>query len=494
MDHEIKFKNKKIWEFYQENKNIDIEKINLMFVDILEMLFQEINPALTSNLASQLLDNMRNMQTQMCTMSETMTKTQLDINTHFTLKFLEFKKESLDDMRSIIANISTNTTEKIAPIIKQYSESLIDKTQILISDIIPKNNDSFSREISGIIKELQANITKDTSSLLNSSITKDTLEKFIGNIEEKFSKSLVDSQSFLNNILSTSETRLDKSITDVRNLTESKFGDIREITNRNNESQAQLHTNISDLLKKLENSSSKGKISENILCNILVKQFPTAEITSVGSTKETGDVIMSRNDKPKILFENKNYNTNVTQDEVRKFLRDIETQNCSGIMMSQHSGIANKNNFEIGIHNGNVLVYLHNLEYNPDIIKVAVDIIDNFKTTIIEKEEQVGESINIDKEILDEINADYSSFLNNKTNHIKSIQDMSKKLVAQVEDIKLPALELYLSKKYSTEIISQEKCPICERLFKKGKSFNTHKRACEKKLEVTPTIVINTMS
>ena len=35
---------------------------------------------------------------------------------------------------------------------------------------------------------------------------------------------------------------------------------------------------------------------------------------------------MKRDNKPTILLENKNYDKNVGQDEVLKFLRDVETQ------------------------------------------------------------------------------------------------------------------------------------------------------------------------
>jgi hypothetical protein len=74
-----------------------------------------------------------------------------------------------------------------------------------------------------------------------------------------------------------------------------------------------------------------------------------------------------------LLFENKNYDKNVGQEEVRKFLRDVENQNCSGIMLAQHFGIVNKDNFEIEIHNDvqwkEYLKWL-GVEYKPRKVKV----------------------------------------------------------------------------------------------------------------------------
>ena len=473
MSYEIKFQNQKVWEFFEKHKQLNIETTNVVFVEILEMLMNHTNPSLNTELASKLLENIRTMTSQIQAINTS-------FEHHFTSKFLEFKKESIEDIKLLLNKSSTETSDKISPLIKQYTDSLLDKTQILISDLLPKSNESLSNNISNVVKSFQNDISKDTEKLIQSSINQESLQHFLDNIDSKFSKTLLESQSVINNIVSTSESRIDKTIQDMRTNTDHKLSNISDISNKNSESQSTLQSNISDLLKKMENSSSKGKISENILCNLLVKLYPSAEINSVGTSKETGDIIMLRKNKPQILFENKNYNTNVTQDEIRKFLRDIDTQNCCGIMMSQQSGIANKNNFEIGIQNNNVVIYIHNLEYDPDKIKTAVDIIDHFKYTLDEKD-TVGERVNIDKKFLDEMNAEFSLFVNHKINHIKSIRDMTQKLVSQAEDLKIPSLENYLAKHYSSEIISQEQCPICNKYFKKGRPFDTHKRSCEKK-------------
>ena len=82
------------------------------------------------------------------------------------------------------------------------------------------------------------------------------------------------------------------------------------------------------------------------------------------------------------MIENKDWGKNVVQEEVKKFIHDIETQNCSGVFLSQNYGIANKENFEINIHDGNVLIYVHEANNDPEKIKLAIDIIDHFKARI----------------------------------------------------------------------------------------------------------------
>ena len=248
----------------------------------------------------------------------------------------------------------------------------------------------------------------------------------------------------------------------------------------------------------MENSSSKGRISENILYNIILPIFPTAQIDSVGTTKETGDIMMYRNNKTTILFENKNYDVNVSQEGVRKFIRDVEQQNCCGIMLAQHNGIANKENFQIDVYNNNVVVYLHNVEYNIDKIKVAVDIIDHFKSQLVNIDTG-GDIININKDLLDEINTEYHNFATSKLNHIKTIKDFNLKLLSQIDDIKLPSLEQYLFKNYSISTAKSDTCEYCQMVFKNQRALSAHYRGCLQKKSFNPSskienIVINTNS
>jgi len=484
MDYHLSFKNKKVFEFYQQHKNLDIETMNIIFIDILEWLYEDINPALTSSLASQLIENMRTLHQQMNTMNDTITRSQTDINTNFSMKFVDFKKEYIEDLKMILSN---TTSEKIAPIIKQYNDSLLDKTQLIINDLIPKNNEALSREITIFMKNLHDSINIDLSKLLQQSVNKESLSKFVSTLDEKFNTTLVNSQTMMNNLITASEQRIDTRITDIRNLNTQNFSEIREISTINNNSQSLLQNNINDLLKKMENSSSKGKISENILYNIITPLYPTAEIKSVGNTKETGDIMLHRKDYPTILFENKNYERNVTTDEIKKFLRDIETQNCCGIMLAQHSGIANKENYQIELHNGNVVLYLHNVEYQADRIKVAVDIIDHFKSELNDFNIQ-SEGLTIEKMVLDEINVEYQNFIMHKLTHIKTIKDFNQKLLSQMDDIKFPCLEQFLSKKYSTISSSkQEICEYCKVNFKNQRALSAHYRGCLEKKNYKPS-------
>ncbi len=464
MEHTLTLTNQKVWNFYDEHKNLDFENMNILFVDILDNLLRNTNPTLDANIAATLLDNMKTLQGQINNIGNTVAKNQTDISTMFTMKFIDFKREYMEDMKLIL---STNATDKVAPIIKEYNDALLDKTRIMVSEIVPKNNDVLHRSLENSLQQLQTSINTDTNNLLKLSVTTDVLDKFSSSLDDKFATTLMNSQNLLNSLITSTEQRIDTRLTE-----------IKDISSTNSSSQVSLCNNISDLLKKMENSSSKGKISENLLFNVLHSLYPTAQIESVGTTKETGDIILKRKDKPIILFENKNYDRNVGQEEVRKFLRDVEIQNCSGIMLAQHFGITNKNNFEIELHNNNVLLYLHKVEYDADKIKAAIDSIDYFKSCLDELETDSGEQINMSKDFLDDINKEYQNFVNNKLTHIKTIKDFQQKLISQVDDIKLPSLEHYLSRMYASSASKENICDYCNYVAKNVRALTAHHRGC----------------
>ena len=470
MDYTIAVKNKTIYDFYNKHPNLNFEEMNIIFISILEQLFESSNPSLNTNIASQLIDNMRTLQTQVSNVTEMFSKSQSDMNTIFTMKFVEFKRDYIEDMKLILSH---NTTDKIAPIIKDNNDSLLDKTRILINEIMPKNQENLSKDIENFMKNLHNNITQDTNVLMKSTINKETLDTFINSIDEKFSKTVLNSQSILNSIVTSSENRIENRLTEIKDISKS-----------NNSSQNVLQNNVGELLKKMENSSSKGKISENILYNVLLSLYPTAQIDQVGTTKETGDIMLIRKDKPSILFENKNYDKNVVQEEVKKFLRDVETQNCSGIMLAQHYGIANKENFEIEVNNNNVLVYLHRVEYDADKIKAAVDIIDHFKTTIEYNEKTNNDTLIINKDVLDDINKEYKFFIENKLSHIKTIKDFYQKLISQADELKIPNLEQYLSKLYASSSSKNDLCEYCNYCAKNSRALVAHYRGCSQKKQL----------
>ena len=446
-------KSAKVWAFYHEHPHLDFEKMNIMFTDILVSIMHTTNPVNNSNITSQILNAIANIQSQL-------SSHQLEYDKQLFLKLTEFKKEYIDDLKMIL---SSNIADKIAPLIKESNGSIVDKTQLLLTELVPKNNENLSRQINENIKSFCSFITDEISKTSKSDggpLSQSSLDTFIKTIDSKFA-----------NVIDSTKKIVDSN----KDVTMSHLSSLTS-------SQNALQSEVKDVLKKMENSSSKGKISENIVLNILRGLVPSAEIEYVGSQKESGDIMIHRKDKDKILVENKCYESRqVTSDQVKKFIHDVDTQNCSGLFLSQEGGIANKENFEINIHNRNVLLYIHNVNYDPEIIKIAIDIIDSFKSKL--DEITLTDDYSISNDTLEEINKEYQLFVEQKLAQLKMVKDFSQKMIKSIEDVQLPSLEKMLSSRFGYTTSGKFICDKCHFVGKNRLALSVHKRTCDK----TPT-------
>jgi hypothetical protein len=445
----IKLTNKKVVDFYQANPNISVDHVNLLLVDMMEKM---VHDSINSSIVSQLLERLQHVETEIKTTRESVTKLQPDMLLSFSVKLMEMKKEYMEDIRSIL---STNVTEKIAPIMKEYVSHLMDKTSLLFQDI-PKSQDALSIKLQDSIRDIQKCIVDESKKVS----TGQTLQEFMFSIEQKFNTTQL--------LLNSSYEKMDYGLKEIKLTQEHQHSTMKELSSMNQQS-------VQDLLRKMDNSCSKGKVSENMLFHILQTMYPSAELDFVGTTKETGDFILERTDKPKLLIENKNWEKNVSKDEVEKFMRDTSIQNCCGLFLSQHTGISHKENFEINVQNGNVLMYVHHVNNDFEKIKIAIDIIDHFKEQLDSLDKDV-EVDTIPKDILKKINDEYNAFVSKKSEMQKYVKDFTTKMCKQIDDITIPSLSLYLSTKY-TSVNNYIICE-CGKECKNKQAYSAHKRGC----------------
>lgn len=486
-EYEIVINNKRIWDFYNENKNISIEKANLLLIDFTENMFNEMTN-INSNINAQLLSYMTENKNQMnliksnlSIMNENLTKLNTDIANNIMVQFMSLKKDYIEDIKQIINNDSLTTNEKISSLMDKNNVHLIDKTTLILNDVIPKNQELFNKQLQVSLKQFYNLITEDTHKLAKTMNNDKSLQDFIHNFENKYSAMMNTIQQPLFSFFTASENRITQNI-DV----------LKENSSIALSSQTKLQEELGEFLGKYNVSSNKGKFGEENLSTILNSMYQNAEIKNTTGTKSSGDFIMARLDKPTIMFENKNYKNNIDREEVSKFIIDIDTQNTHGIFLSQHSGITFKQNYQIDIHKGKVLVYVQNCEYSIDKIRIAVDIIDNLAVKLEDLCED-DENNTISNEILNDINGEYQLFIQQKETLMTVLKDFTKKMSSQIDDLKFPELDKYLSQKYAYVKSSCFKCDLCNSFTAGSKqSLSAHKRGCVKKF-VPPTNVENTL-
>jgi hypothetical protein len=437
--------NEKIVTFYQKHPSLSFDHANLLLIDLMEKMIED---SLSTSMVSQLVEKLKTIEGDIKCVNECVNRNQQENYTQLSLKMRELKSEYIEDVKTIL---TSNVSEKISPLLKDYNQTFLDKTQLLFNDIIPKNNSNLQEYIKSILEHNPQSVHED-----------------LINLEQKFTATQL--------ALTTTNERMEYGFKELKTNQDHQFGNVREIATSNQQS-------VAELLGKMNNSSSKGKLSENMLFSILQTLYPSAIVDSVGTTKESGDVMLERRDKPRILIENKDYNRSVPTEEVNKFIRDIETQKgCCGLFLSQSSGICGKESFEIQVHDSCVLLYIHNVNNDADKIKIGIDIIDHFKE-MLDNLDQGAEVDTINKDVLKEMNDEYKVWVTTKTNMLKGIKEFHESMKKQLDTMTIPTLEKYLSTRFTPITNGIIYCQYCDFPCKNKQSHSAHLRGCAKKKE-----------
>lgn len=415
--------NEKIITFYKNHPSISFEQSNLFLIELLEKFTDEDNDNVSMKIISQMLERLKSMEDNLQRQEGAM-----------SLKMMEMKDKYMEDIKMILSN---NVSEKFSPLLQNYNQQLLDKTQILFQTLPDK------------IKELQNFIETETKNQLQT-------------------QSMNQNQQQTQIDLSQIEQRFAQTQREI----EAGFKQVADISTQNQQS-------VTDLLGKMNNSSHKGKISENLLFSILQNLYPSANVEFVGTTKETGDFILERKNKPKILIENKDYSRSVPTEEIFKFIRDCEIQKCSGLFIS-NSGICGKDSYEVQVNDGEVLVYIQFCNNDSDKVKIGIDIIDHFKEMLDNLNKDDNEEIS--KEVVKEINDEYKLWASNRATMLKTIKEFHESMKKQLDAMSIPSLEKYLSTRFSpvSTGTTMMHCEHCGYSCKNRQALSAHRRGCLK--------------
>lgn len=289
-------------------------------------------------------------------------------------------------------------------------------------------------------------------------------------------KGEIVSESFINQI----DSKLHSQMKNV--LNDSSIGS--ELTNKINMMDVKqdiLHKKFEDYVSKRENSNEKGRQSENELKAVLDSIFPTAEIDKISGEAHTCDIIIRREGVCDILVENKDYKTKIPSQEVKKFISDTENKNKHGIFISQYSPIANKENFQVDIDGDRVLLYISNVNYDLDVIKTGVSIIDNFVKSM-SKLNLSGETEIVQRKVLEKFNDEYKRFIVKRDTLVSKLKDNYNSLQEIIKELEMPSIDKFLTERFAHADSNILTCDICN-VFKalNMKSLKRHKAHCQKK-------------
>lgn len=430
----IEITNPRIVDFYNKNKGMSIESINLWLIDLFEKMGNQPDNAnktfneISLNLQQQSkkleeLSNsfkskedmnqlfVQNMDTKMLNVNKTLNILKDDISSHVVAKFATLKKDYLDQMKHILENTSHVSRDKLTETIDKYNGIISEK----IETVFQKGNH-------------------------------DELSKYFKNMQDSLAP-----------MLTTINANIANSCEMVNKIDVKQDG----------------------IVNMYKGSKTRGNLGEQKLKRLLCLIYPGAEINETSTEKKSCDIQLMRKNKPAVLFENKDYTTSVDKDEVKKFIRDIESMKCHGIFISQDSPVTGKDNFQIDFHNGFVLIYIHFGNYDEDKLKTAVNIIDYLSMKLEELDEDTQEGNMISDEQMEEINTECRFFIEQKDAMLLTCSDFNTKIKSQINMMEFKTLKRFLSTKYASEKNIEYYCDACELNCKNLRALKAHQRGAK---------------
>jgi hypothetical protein len=537
--YEIKINNKVIWDFYNEHSSLDFETTNVMVVDMLGSILKNNKESMNVTIASQILRECIEHNKKIDTLSRDIDTLHLKINNDVANKMVDIKSQFIDDVKSINLShmdflrtfISSTLDEKLDVVVQKiytgvndytnesinsFTVKTIEGLNSLLIQVLPNNNQILITKIQDeitkfnnilldetkkinetpsyiheIIKTLQEVSVKNDLTLQNITAIltgnkTSQLETFMNVFDTKYIQLQGIIQQNINEILSSSEDRIKNAIHSFQDTSYKHYS-----------SQEKISTNLDEFFNKYKNhSSTKGKYSEMLLQNTLEKMFPICEIIDMSREESSCDLLLKRGGtKPDILFENKNKPQQATSADVEKAIKDCRHQKKCVILLSQHSTVCYKNDYQIDvIDNEFVIVYIHNVEYDCDKIRLAIDLIDTLKNNLSQCSINNG-SFNITDEQVRLINHEYSNLLRQRDSMVSFLKESHKTSLKFLEDLKLPSIETIISTTIGTTIHVETNsnsplaCTICNKFVGKNKgSLSAHIKACKIKNNVLENV------
>jgi len=479
-----------ICAFYAKHPHISPETTNLAFIEMFEKTYShtaiDTNP---SDGITLIAPNM-NYRKQITDMTDVLEQLQDAISTlvsRISQEYLFIKNEYIQEFRSVWSQTCCVSRRDI---LLENNRKLVHAVEQLLYDIrnIKRTHSSIGDKTDTIIKQFHKIVHSNIETILSKPAeTANMIPEFIHNFETNSTHMIHTTQLLLTDFLTSKETLTKK---------------IAESFATNGDSAISAYCKFiyetKDFLQAIATVSAinSNSSSQNIV-SLLSRLYNTGYIQP--DKTELSISILSRDDKPTICIQQLQIkDRNINTDEIARFIQITKEKNVHGILVSQYTGITSKPNLYIDIYHNRVYVYVHSLEYSPEKLQSAIDIVDTISAKLTDFNNSVEQKYTVPKEILDEINREYQSFILQKETILTTMKESYKKIMTQIEELRFVSLDKFLSTRYSYFKKQGFVCNLCN-VFSVStlKGLAAHKRGCTRKmcamdhLKTTPNEIYN---
>jgi hypothetical protein len=233
-----------------------------------------------------------------------------------------------------------------------------------------------------------------------------------------------------------------------------------------------LENSLGKLIGLSSNSSKKGEIAENILEEIIKNRYGDIQYKDTSHMPHSGDGWLTFSDNKIVMLESKNYNINVSMDEVYKMERDMKEHNIKwGLFVSWNSGVVSKREFDIHVfnHQGGTytIVIISNLSRDDSRLDLGIQVLNNLRkrfdnvnkfpwivSNISEDLNELNEIVNMNyilKDRFQEVESNIRTILNGYYNNlreydykiVKKTREILSKIESTMEESIINNLDTY---------------------------------------------------
>ena len=199
--------------------------MNIVLVDFLEKIVLDTNFSqiinhenLSPNIQSQIFQYMKQNSSQMTgitdsieSIKDSMNKNYNNMTSHIVKSCLDLRNDYIKELRIIV---NQETVEHIFPILERNNNQLIDKTTIMINEVVPKSQYPCYQQIQDSIRFFHNSIAEDTQKLLHHSQSSNLIDnnniisEFINHFEIKSNQMIQNIQQPIYSYISSSEERI----------------------------------------------------------------------------------------------------------------------------------------------------------------------------------------------------------------------------------------------------------------------------------------------
>ena len=402
-------------------------------------------------------------------------------------------------------NLELNTTYLTnLPEIIRLSALQDVRKDVIAEDMMSKMREvmsEYGKEISNDVSALKKDVNTEMCGMLLkvSGMIKETLEKLdIETLSAKVSEGVAE-------ILEENEEGKEEYEAQLQNIPKLISTTVQKLSTSNETSIGAMKTEMRSMVNKIEEATRKleamgvqrsknaykgqegeSKIYEMLSEHLAQRGGTRYQVTKVRGQAQSGDMMVYRDGCEAVMIEVKLYENKVGTEELRKFERDLISQDKSGIFVSLKSGIVGKGKVDIEqLMNGKFAVYLSENEYNVQMIGDWLRLLYKLSSHLGSKDDTSCRMIKISPEtmqhvrvLLKEMTTRVDDSITQLKSVIKTLSEVNMDRVKEMLMVKRDdVVERGSSQKVSTNTKSYGgNCPQCN---KECKNIKLHQPHCK---------------